>query len=88
MYLPDYRDGELPERDYLFNIISTKYPKSLRELIEHARTQRAQQDLKDDEELIFISSEIKKEIMSVVSQKGKHSLLSISKLQKEKRSSC
>ena len=70
-YLPDYREGELPDREYFFNIISTAFPKSLRELIAAARTQRAQQDMKDDEELVHISSEIKKEIMDVVSQKGK-----------------
>ena len=41
-------------------------PKLLRELIAAARTQKTQKDLKNDEELVNISSEIKKEITDVV----------------------
>jgi hypothetical protein len=70
-YFPDLADGQFPERDYLFAIVSTLYPKSLRKLIEEARIHRAKAGDEDDEELIWILPEIKKSIMDIISQKGK-----------------
>ena len=70
-YFPDYQDKELPEREFLFTIISTLHPDATKHLIQEARLKRAQPDPATENELIHIHPRIRDEILGVVTQKGK-----------------
>ena len=74
-YFPDYPDAQLPERDYMFAVISTVYPKASRKLIEQTRINRASECKEMDDDLIEINRELKDEIMRIISQKRKQNLL-------------
>ena len=68
---PDYLDNQLPDREFMYSIISTKFPEKLRHLIQEARDKRAIGKQTDDAFIVEIKSEIKEAIMSVLSQKSK-----------------
>ena len=70
-YFPDYNKGELPERDYLWTVISSLMPKETKKLIENAREQRGVSK-KNNNELIVLTNELKKEIFDVKVQKSKY----------------
>ena len=69
-YFPDYLESQLPDRDYMFSIISTVYPKTLKEIISKARYNRAIVNEADDDELIEIDPSIKSLIMNVLEHKS------------------
>ena len=68
-YFPNYPNGQLPEREFMFSIISTKHAKELRDLVIEARKHRSITNMEDDEELIHISKEFMEEIRDVFAQK-------------------
>ena len=70
IYFPDYTESQLPDREFMFAIISTVYPKSLRELVEKAREKRSLKEDADKDELIEIDPEVLNRIMSVLTMKS------------------
>ena len=70
IYFPDYLESQLPDRDYMFSIISTVYPKTLKEIISKARENRAIVNEADDDELIEIDPNIKSLIVNVLEHKS------------------
>jgi hypothetical protein len=68
-YFPDYNEGVLPERDYLFTIISTLKPNETKEIIEEARNQRSVTMPEDDNDYIELTKEFKEELFGVMTQK-------------------
>ena len=70
-YFPDYPEIQLPERDYMFAVVSTVFPKALRKLIEETRMNRTSKNKEMDNDLIEINKEIKEEIMKIISIKRK-----------------
>ena len=68
-YFPDYLESQLPDHDYMFSIISTVYPKTLKEIISTARYNRAIVNEADDDELIEIDPNIKSLIINVLELK-------------------
>ena len=71
-YFPDYCEGELSERDYLWTIISSEMPKETKQLIENAGEKR-RINKRENSELVVLTSELKNEIFGVKAQKSKHS---------------
>ena len=69
-YFPDYTAGQLPNREFMYAVISTTYPKALRSLIEDSRKKRIETHEDDKDELIDIDGEFKNEIMGILTQKG------------------
>ena len=62
IYFPDYQNGELPERQYMFDILYTINPNAVVEIIQEARKNRGLVDEKDTQQLIEISPEYWSEI--------------------------
>ena len=69
-YFSDYTARQLPNREFMYTVISTTYPKALRSLIEDSREKRIETHEDDKDELIDIDGEFKNEIMEILTQKG------------------
>ena len=74
-FFPNYTESQLPDRDFMFSIVSTLYPNSLKELIDKAREKRSLGKNVDQDELIEIDPDILEAIMSTLSMKSKFELL-------------
>lgn len=72
-YFPSYGEQELPERGYLWMVISSVMPEETKELIQEARRNRGVR-AKEDKDLVKITPELKEEIFSVIAQKRKFKL--------------
>ena len=69
-YFPDFDEGVIPERDYLWTIISSIMPDQTKELIQNARKKRGVSN-ENSNELVKLTEEIKDEVFSVIRQKSK-----------------
>ena len=71
-YFPDYSQSELPERNYLWTVISFVIPKETKSFIERAREQRgvSKNNMSGP---ITLTYDLKKEIFDVKTQKSKYS---------------
>ena len=69
IYFSDYKEGELPERDFKFVVVCTVYSKSLRKQIETLRKKRSIKSNEENDDAIEICEEIKQKIMSIVGLK-------------------
>ena len=67
---PDYTESQLPDREFMFEIISAVYPKSLWEIVGKAKEKRSLKEDADKDELIEIGTEVLNRIMSVLTTKG------------------
>ena len=73
-YFPDYTEKQLPERDYLFAIVSTLRPDSLDSLVSDARKKRSLNENPELEDFVEITKSFKEEINNVLTQKSKNPL--------------
>lgn len=73
-YFPDYSEHDIPERDYLWTIISSIMPQETKSLIQEARAARGVQK-KEEQELVRITPQLKEEIFNIVAQKSKQVFL-------------
>ena len=69
-YSPDFDEGIMPERDYLWTIISSIMPDKTKELVQNPRKKRGVSH-ENSSELVKLTEEIKDEIFSVIRQKSK-----------------
>ena len=51
-YMPDFDEGKLPERDYLYGVLATIYEEETRELVRNARKVRAVSGKDAEEEMV------------------------------------
>ena len=70
-YFPDYSENIIPDRTFLFTILSTIWKAELKELIKKSQTNHAVQSEKDKEQMIEIRNDIKDEIFAILSKKSK-----------------
>ena len=70
-YFPDYLDGQLPDRNFMFSIIATKFPQTLAELVRDARKKRSLWEDVQGNDYIEIDPVIKSLIMNVLERKSK-----------------
>ena len=63
VYFPDFQEGELPDREFMWTILSTLREDAVKEIIRDARKKRAVSAEEDKEELIEIDPEILKMIL-------------------------
>lgn len=68
-YFPDYHEQDVPERDYLWTVISSVMPQETKTLIQEARSARGV-NKKEEKELIRITPKLKEEIFNVVAKKS------------------
>ena len=73
-FFPNYTESQLPDRDFMFSIVSTLYQNSLKELIDKAREKRSVGKDVDQDELIEIDPDILEAIMPTLSMKSKFEL--------------
>lgn len=69
-YFPSYSEDEVPERDYLWTVISSIMPRETKTLIQSTREERSVRS-QDSEDLVEITPAMKEEIFSAVAQKSK-----------------
>ena len=70
-YFPDLDDGQLPERDFLFSILSTLRRDELKNLIHEARGVRAIANKSNDDDMIAVLPWIKDEMFKILPTKSK-----------------
>ena len=70
-YFPDYLDGQIPDRDFMFSIIATMFPQTLAELIKDAQKKRSLKEDTENNYYIEIDPAIKSLIMNVLERKSK-----------------
>ena len=70
-YFPDYLDGQLPDRNFMFSIIATMFPQTLAELVRDARKKRSLWEDVQGDDYIEIDPVIKSLIMNVLERKSK-----------------
>ena len=71
-YFPDYLDSQIPDRQFMYSIISSTYPNAFKVLINDAKKKRSLVENNDDNEIIEMKPEIKEEILGVLSQRSKY----------------
>ena len=69
-YFPDYKDSELPERNYLFGVVGTLYNKELTIFVKKAYEHRAAHYKGKDSDLIEITPEMKEYLEKVIAYKS------------------
>ena len=67
LYMPDYNEKELPERELLYGTVNTIYQDEMKELISITRTRRATKNIAEKDKNIEISKEIYEEIENLLS---------------------
>ena len=70
-YFPDMKENELPERDYLWWVISTLKYDETKKLVDDARKSRSYEGHTNNDDFIEVDNEIFKEINTIYWQKGK-----------------
>ena len=68
----------MPERDYMWTIISTVNPEATSKLIKDARKSRKSEDMIDQDELVEVDPALFNEIKKIVAQKGNRGYLKFS----------
>ena len=71
-YFPDYDEGQLPERAFLFGVLSAVRPDELKALITDSRKKRSLNENSEENDLIYVAPGVKEEILSIPSRKCKH----------------
>ena len=68
VYFPNLKEQQLPNREYMYSVLSTLRNDEVKNMICNARKNRSI-DSKKEEDLVCISNEIYEEINSVMAQK-------------------
>ena len=71
IYFPDYKANQKPERKYMFQLLATLRYEEINRMLTNARKNRALQEEADNNEFVFVQSDMLKEIESVITQKCK-----------------
>ena len=69
--MPDYKNSDFPERDFLFEILSTMYPHETYEMIKNAYKERHMHYEEGDSEMVEITQKIYDHIKDVLAYKSK-----------------
>ena len=59
IYFPDFKPGELPERDYLISVISTINQEATKTIVAEAREKRSISQAEDEGNLVKVTAEFK-----------------------------
>ena len=70
-YFPDMKPGEIPERDFMFKVLSTLRTEEVQNLVKDARKQRSIVNKNEKEDLIEIHRDVKEELFNLFPQKSK-----------------
>ena len=70
-YFPDYKPNQMPERRFMYSILTTFRFDEVSAMVKNARENKALQNSADDDILVHIEKNLYKEIQSVMAQKCK-----------------
>ena len=70
MYFPDLDPGMLPERSFIMGILSTLRGEEMKELIKNARENRSLVNKVDNDELIWMSTDVRNDIFEILPHKS------------------
>ena len=90
-YFPDFKDTQLPEKEFLYGILCSLNPDVVRELVATGVKNRSPLKQEDKSELIEVTKNLKDSILSLYSMKSKYCLkptLGASQLPKEDPTIC
>ena len=65
-YIPDYKVGQYPEKDFFFGILSTLYPHQIEDLLNSAYKARKIHYNRHETELIELTPDIRQAIKSAI----------------------
>ena len=68
-YFPDFGESELPDRQFMWDVLNTVRPRTTQRLIETAIQNRGVDNEEDKDDLIEIAPEYLNKLMSVAVQK-------------------
>ena len=68
-YFPDFREGQLPEREYLWNVLYTLKPNETGQLIKDAREKRNVSSSAPSENLVEIAPDLLQKLKELKPQK-------------------
>ena len=70
-YFPNLTPNQLPNRDYMWNVLSSVKPWATQALIEHALKNRSVENEEEKEDLIEMAPEYVEKLMNVATHKVK-----------------
>lgn len=70
MYFPDMVGDQLPERSFLFSILTSLRPQELKSLVEDARRNRSVIHKPSEDELIAFLPNVRDEVFKILPQKS------------------
>ena len=84
VYFPDLDEGQLPEKKYIFRVLSAQRPIQLTKLVKQARDNRAIENSSQDDMIIEMTADVKETILSLLPKKSKLLCCSYSSFQPAK----
>ena len=72
-YFPDMKDSQLPEKEFMFGILSTLNPDAVRELVTAGMKNRSADVQDDHRDLVEVCGELKDAILNLYTMKNKFS---------------
>ena len=84
VYFPDLDEGQLPERKYIFRVLSAQRPIQLTKLVKQAWDNRAIENSSQDDMMIEMTADVKETILSLLPKKSKLLCCSYSSFQPAK----
>ena len=71
MYFPNLNASQLPEKEFMYGILSTLRPDAIREIIANLLKNRSPNEQEDKGDLVEICEELKESILSLFSMKSR-----------------
>ena len=71
IYFPDIKEGQTPDRDFIYKVLSTLRTEEMRGLVQSARKNRSIANKNEKEDLIEVHPDIRAELIGMLPMKIK-----------------
>ena len=71
IYFPDIKEGQIPDRDFIYKVLSTLRTEEMRGLVQSARKHRSIANKSEKEDLIEVHPDIRAELLGMLPMKSK-----------------
>ena len=86
-YFPDYKDSQLPERPFLFNVLNTLDSKFIKEKISLVEEEKVTEQKIEENEVIIIRRYILEEIAATKAVAGTNKIINLNRNQRKSNTS-
>ena len=86
-YFPDYKDSQLPERPFLFNVLNTLDSKFIKEKISLVEEEKVMEQKIEENEVIVIRRDILEEIAATKAVAGTNKIINLNRNQRKSNTS-